>query len=62
MAAKALRLSLTACSTSADRQALGGRLMRPKGMKDLAAFSAREVKRAAAEETERDEYSTAEGQ
>ena len=62
MAAKALRLSLTACSTSADHQALGGRLMRPKGMEDLAAFSAREVKRAAAEETERDEYSTAEGQ
>ena len=28
----------------------GGRLMRPKGMEDLAAFSAREVKRAAAEE------------
>ena len=37
--------------------------MRPKGMKDLAAFSAREVKRAAAaEERERDEYSSAEGQ
>ena len=34
--------------------------MRPKGMEDLAAFSAREVKRAAAEE--RDEYSSAEGQ
>ena len=30
--------------------------MRPKGMKDLAAFSAREVKRAAAKERERDEY------
>ena len=29
--------------------------MRPKGMEDLAAFIAREVKRAAAEE--RDEYS-----
>ena len=28
--------------------------MRPKGMEDLAAFSAREVKRAAAEERERD--------
>ena len=27
--------------------------MRPKGMEDLAAFSAREVKRAAAEERER---------
>ena len=33
-----------------------------KGMEDLAAFSAREVKRAAAEERERDEYSSAEGQ
>ena len=29
--------------------------MRPKGMKDLAAFTVREVKRAAAEERERDE-------
>ena len=36
--------------------------MRPKAMEDLAAFSAREVKRAAAaEERERDEYSYAEG-
>ena len=60
MAAKALRLSLTACSTSADHQALGERLMRPKGMEDLAAFKVREVKSAAAEE--RDEYSSAEGQ
>ena len=34
--------------------------MRPKGMEDLAAFSAREVKRAAAEE--KDEYSFVEGQ
>ena len=34
--------------------------MRPKGMEDLAAFSAKEVKRAAAEE--RDEYFSAEGQ
>ena len=34
--------------------------MRPKGKKDLAAFSAREVKRVAAEERERDEYSSAE--
>ena len=32
----------------------------PKGMENLAAFSVREVKRAAAEE--RDEYSSAEGQ
>ena len=36
--------------------------MRPKGMEDLAAFKVREVKRAAAEERERDEYSSAEGQ
>ena len=36
--------------------------MRPKGMEDLAAFSAREIKRAAAEERERDEYSSAQGQ
>ena len=44
MAGKALRLSLAASSTSADHQALEWRLMRPKGMEDLAAFSAREVK------------------
>ena len=50
---KALRLSLTASSTSADHQALRGRLMRPKGMEDLATFSAIEVKRPAAEERER---------
>ena len=31
-------------------------------MEDLAAFSAREVKRVAAQERERDEYSSAEGQ
>ena len=36
--------------------------MRLKGLEDLAAFSAREVKRAAAEERESDEYSFAEGQ
>ena len=47
------RLSQTA---SSDHQALGWRLMRPKGMEDLAAFSAREVRRVAAEE--RDEYSS----
>ena len=35
--------------------------MRPKGMEDLAAFSAREVKRAAAEGRERHEYSSADG-
>ena len=34
--------------------------MWPKGMEDLAAFSAREVKRAATEE--RDENSSADGQ
>ena len=62
MAAKALRLSLTASSTSGDHQALGERLMRPKGMENLAAFKVREVKRAAAEETERDEYSSEEEQ
>ena len=33
--------------------------MQPKGMEDLAAFSAREAKRAAAEERERDKYSSA---
>ena len=60
MAAKALRLSLTTLSTSADHHALEGHLMRPKGMEDLTAFSAREVKRAAAEE--RDEYTSADGQ
>ena len=57
---KALRLSLTAPSISADHQALGRRLMRPKGMEDLAAFSAREVKTATAEE--RNDYFSAEGQ
>ena len=36
--------------------------MRPKGMKDLAAFSARELKRAATEERKRDEYFFVEGQ
>ena len=61
-AAKTLRVSLTACSTSADHQALGGRLMRPKGMEDLAAFKVKGVKIAAAEERERDEYSSAKGQ
>ena len=55
-------LSLITPSTSADHQALGGRLMRPKGMEDLATFNAREVKRAAAEERERDEYFSAERQ
>ena len=36
--------------------------MPPKGMEDMAAFSVRELKRAAAEERERDGYSSAEGQ
>ena len=36
--------------------------MRPKGMENLAAFSAREIKRAAAKERERDEYFSAEEQ
>ena len=57
---KALRLSLIALSTSADHQSLGDRLMRLKGMEDLTTFSAREVKRAAAEE--RDKCFSAEGQ
>ena len=41
---------LTAYSTFSTlaNQALEQRLMRPKGMEDLAAFSVREVKRAAA--------------
>ena len=59
---EALRLSLTTSSTSGDHHALGGRLMRPKEMEDLAAFKVKEVKRAAAEERERDEFSSAEGQ
>ena len=57
-----LLLSLTASSNSADYQALEWRLMPPKGMEDLAAFSAREVKRVAADERERDEYASAEEQ
>ena len=36
--------------------------MRSEGMENLAAFSVRKVKRATAEERERDEYSFAEGQ
>ena len=36
--------------------------MRPKEIEDLTAFSAREVKRAAAEEREKGEYSSKEGQ
>ena len=41
---------------------MGWRLMRSNGIEDLAAFSVREVKRAAEEKRERDEYSSAEGQ
>ena len=59
---KSLVFALTASSNSADHQALGGRLMRPKGMEDLAAFSVSKLKRAAAEEREQDEYSFVEGQ
>ena len=62
MAAKALFLSLTASSTSADHQALGWHLMQSKEIEDLIAFSAKEVKRAAAEKRGGDEYSFAEGQ
>ena len=36
--------------------------MRSKGIKDLTAFSAREVKKTAAEEIERVEFSSAEEQ
>ena len=47
--------------TSGNHQALEWRLMRPNGMEDLAAFSVRESKKAAAaEKTERDQYSSAE--
>ena len=59
---KALRLSLTASSISANHQALEWRLIRPKATEDLAAFIAREVKRLAADEWKRDECSSAEGQ
>ena len=36
--------------------------MRPKGMEDLATFGVRGVKRAAAEERERENISSVEGQ
>ena len=45
----------------ADHQALDWRLMRPKETEDLATFSVREIKRAA-EERERDVYSSAKEQ
>ena len=53
-------LSLIASFTSADHQTLGLRLIRPKGMEDLASFNVREAKRAAVEEREKNEYSFAE--
>ena len=52
---KALRLSLTASSTSADHQGLDWRLMRPKGMKDLAALRQRSKESSSIEK-----YSSAE--
>ena len=58
---KALRLSLTAFSASADHHAFEWHWMRLKGIESLAEFSVREVKRAVAEERERDEYSSVEG-
>ena len=57
-----LYLSLTTSSPSEDHQALGWRLKQLKGMEDLVAFNVREVRRAAAEERKRDEYSSAERQ
>ena len=57
---KALHLSLTTPSTAADHQALEWHFMRPKGIEDLATFSFRAVKRAAAEEG--DEYCSTEEQ
>ena len=59
---KALRLSLTASSSSANHQALGWHLMRPKGIETFAPFSVTEVRRVAADERETDEYLSAEGQ
>ena len=47
--------------TLVGHHALGWRLMLPKEMETLAAFSAREVKRVA-EAEKRDIYSSAEGQ
>ena len=55
---ESLAFLLTASFTSADHQALGWCLMRPKEMEDLAAFSAREMKIAAAQKRERDEHSS----
>ena len=49
---------LSTFSTSGADQAWGWCLTRSKGMKDLAAFTVRKVKRAAAEE-KREEYSSA---
>ena len=36
--------------------------MRPKGLKDLTTFNAKEVKNTAAEKREREEYYSAKGQ
>ena len=58
---KSLTYLLTAFFTAGDHQALGWRLMQLKVMKNLAAFCDRELKKAA-EERERDEYSSAKGQ
>ena len=49
-----LHLSFTTFSTLGDHHALGWRLTQLKEMENLGAFSVREVKRAAAEESERE--------
>ena len=56
------RFLLTASSALGDYQAWGWHFRWPKGMKDFASFNATKVKRAAAEEKERDEYSSAQRQ
>ena len=52
-----ISFTLTACSSSVDYNALSWHLMWPKEIENLATFSVREVKRAAAEERDRDNYS-----
>ena len=54
--------SLTTSFTLLNYQAFGWHLMRLKGMEDFASFRVRKVKRAAAEERERDEYYSAQRQ
>ena len=54
MAAKAFHLSLIAFFISGNHQACGWHLTLPKGMKNLAAFNAKKVKRVVAEERERE--------